>query len=111
MEFRVGETSEAFKRSLIRIIQSHPRARTRGWHSCTLPHAHDIHIPYPYVIEVDSQKIPLGSAEVRVIDSGGQVLIAPDLVYHYVADHHYLPPKEFIEAVIQGNSFPEITGV
>jgi len=25
------------------------------------------------------------------------------LIYHYVADHQYLPPREFIEAVLLGD--------
>ena len=45
------------------------------------------------------QEIFLGSAEIRV-EIGGHWLAAPDLVYHYVTDHAYLPPIEFIDAVI-----------
>jgi len=30
------------------------------------------------------------------------VYAAPDLIYHYVVEHHYCPPDEFIQAVLEG---------
>ncbi len=29
-------------------------------------------------------------------------VLAPTLIYHYVVDHQYCPPEEFIEAVLTG---------
>lgn len=45
----------------------------------------------------------LGRAEIRVVDQKRNVVYAsPDLIIHYVINHKYLPPKEFIQAVIEG---------
>jgi len=42
----------------------------------------------------------LGSAEVRVQGVDGTVFLAPDLVFHYVTEHGYLPPPSFLEALV-----------
>ena len=44
----------------------------------------------------------LGSAEIRVFSNEGVTYAAPNLIYHYIVDHHYLPPEEFIRAVLEG---------
>ncbi len=45
----------------------------------------------------------LGTGEIRVADkSNGIMYAAPDLIIHYILNHGYLPPEEFINAVISG---------
>lgn len=44
---------------------------------------------------------PLGNGEIRVIGDG-VAYAAPPLICHYVAAHSYLPPPEFVEAVMNG---------
>lgn len=46
---------------------------------------------------------PLGNGEIRVLGNG-VVYAAPSLVGHYVAVHSYLPPAEFVDAVMSGPS-------
>jgi hypothetical protein len=41
-----------------------------------------------------------GNGEIRVRAANGITYVAPVLVLHYVVEHGYLPPQEFIEAVI-----------
>lgn len=43
-----------------------------------------------------------GNGEVRIRAHDGMVYVAPVLIYHYVAVHGYLPPDQFIEAVMNG---------
>jgi hypothetical protein len=38
----------------------------------------------------------------RVFGVNGDVFAAPNLIYHYVSDHRYRPPHEFIQAVEGG---------
>ncbi len=38
--------------------------------------------------------------EIRVRAAGGRVYAAPGLLLHYVVQHHYRPPREFIQAVL-----------
>ena len=70
---------------------------TRGLHPC--PFCERVGI----VAEREGSKVLLGSAEIRIFDGAGTVAYAaPNLVYHYVAVHHYLPPAEFLEAIESG---------
>jgi hypothetical protein len=46
--------------------------------------------------------IPCGSAELHVAAADGRVYAAPSLVLHYVRDHGYGPPAEFVAAVLCG---------
>jgi hypothetical protein len=43
----------------------------------------------------------IGDGEIRVIGRD-VVYAAPALIYHYVVEHHYRPPQEFIDAVLTG---------
>ncbi|MEZ4661490.1 MAG: hypothetical protein R2911_28400 [Caldilineaceae bacterium] len=67
---------------------------TRGIHFCNLCHDPDI------AFQQASEK-HFGSAEIRVFYNN-KIYAAPDLIFHYVVDHQYLPPIEFIEAVLRG---------
>jgi hypothetical protein len=40
--------------------------------------------------------------EIRVVSIDGQVYAAPELIKHYIEAHSYLPPQEFIDAVMNG---------
>lgn len=72
-----------------------PVMQTRGHHIC----------PFCGVdqsgcsIRVNEQTIRLGSAEIRVPGKLDIVYACPDLIYHYVRDHSYLPPEEFCAAL------------
>ncbi|NJP46846.1 DUF7919 family protein [Actinacidiphila epipremni] len=98
-DFPQGEVPEGFLDAFLSLARDHPSARMRGWHACTLPHGEDA-LPYPFRAQAGDTGIALGSAEVRVLSASGDVLIAPDLAYHYVKDHRYLPPGEFVEGVM-----------
>ena len=43
----------------------------------------------------------LGNGEIRVTGEDGTVYAAPTMIAHYVAEHHYLPPQEFVDAVLR----------
>ena len=38
----------------------------------------------------------------RVFGPAGATYAAPNLIYHYVVDHQYLPPDAFVRAVLDG---------
>jgi hypothetical protein len=81
--FSAGETSVEFQDKLKQICLT-PVNQTRGFHSCGFCHGRDR---------------PQGSAEIRV-QGVNKVYVAPSLVHHYVVQHGYKPPQEFIEAVL-----------
>lgn len=96
-DFTTGDTSYDFKNRLFSLCHNSVRT-TRGFHQCQfcdLP-------PYePIVEEWHGEKIWLGSAEIRVFCQD-KTYASPNLVFHYVVEHDYCPPEEFIEAVLQG---------
>jgi hypothetical protein len=44
----------------------------------------------------------IGNAEIRVFGEYETIYAAPTLIYHYVSEHHYKPPVEFVRAVLTG---------
>jgi hypothetical protein len=83
--FPRGPTSLEF-RSALRLLCSKPIRLHRGFHRCDycLP-AHEVR----------------GNGQIRVRGMTGQWYAAPTMIHHYVSVHFYLPPSEFMEAVIE----------
>jgi hypothetical protein len=90
--FPVGETSEDFRVKLAKLCQQAGRRRvgqievyvgTCGTHGC----------------DFCSAPSAVSSTEIRIRGSI-RVYAAPQLIHHYVAAHGYLPPSEFIDAVV-----------
>lgn len=96
--FPVGEAPLGFADKLGVLCAEHATAQTRGFHWCDfcLESGEEPEETHP----VKGTALTLGSAEVRVLAPPGVWLTAPDLVYHYVVRHSYLPPETFIEAVL-----------
>lgn len=44
--------------------------------------------------------LTLGFSEIRIPGKGNIAYAAYDMIYHYIVDHHYQPPQEFIDAVL-----------
>ncbi|MGW1468889.1 DUF7919 family protein [Streptomyces sp. NPDC002308] len=70
--------------------------RSRGYHYCTL--CTEMRERFG-VSGAGNARFRLGSAEIRVVSDSGQLYVAPNLVLHYIADHGYRPPEEFLAAV------------
>ncbi|MHB1910619.1 MAG: DUF7919 family protein [Acidimicrobiales bacterium] len=94
-EFPIGVVPDSTVAEILRAVRRQPVNRMRGWHRCQLCE----NPPYPARMEVDGEIVTLGDAEIRVHDTEGMVYAAPSLVAHYIAEHRYLPPLGFIEAV------------
>ncbi len=71
-----------------------PVKRTRGWHNCHFCRE------YPVRVADSDGRFCLGDGEIRVPGKDGKIIYAaPNLIYHYVVTHRYLPPAEFLEAL------------
>ncbi|MEM7430354.1 MAG: hypothetical protein AAF351_00315 [Pseudomonadota bacterium] len=74
--------------------------RFRGAHRCEF-------CPKPAVI-ADKGRFKIvapdaerqGNGEIRVAGPGNVTYVAPVLIRHYVTEHDYQPPKEFVDAVM-----------
>nr|WP_146610439.1 MULTISPECIES: hypothetical protein [unclassified Streptomyces] len=54
--------------------------------------------------EIGGASVALGSAEIHVFVESGECFASPDLIYHYVEKHGYLPPDDFVRAITNGLS-------
>jgi hypothetical protein len=79
-----------------------PDAKTRGYHTCPFCFNLFSGANSGVLAEVNGKQFRLGSAEIRV-RSGGKIYAAPNMILHYIKDHNYLPPLEFIKA-LQSNA-------
>jgi hypothetical protein len=77
-------------------------AQLRGVHDCDLCNDEGAHF-----VERKGETLLLGTSEIRVFGTAGEVYAAPTLIYHYVAVHHYAPPDEFVRALHEGLAPPD----
>ncbi|MCK9894825.1 hypothetical protein [Frankia sp. AgB32] len=97
-DFPTALPDDAFVDALFSLCAHHSVMRVRSYYGCLLPHA--TRPAAPYVVRRGGEEARLGSAEIGVVAASGELLLAPNLVFHYVEGHHYQPPEIFIEAVL-----------
>ena len=93
-DFPVGKLehdiiAQIWRASLIPAIQF------KGYHNCQL-------CKHPFgatAVEFDGQVAKIGCGIIAVESQPGVLLVAPDLILHYVLSHEYLPPSELLEAI------------
>lgn len=93
--YRAGQVTDEVIARVLRHVRYFPVNQTRGWHGCELC----AEPAYPAVMNTDGIEISLGSCEIRIPGTGQIVYAAPSLLPHYLAEHRYLPPPGFIEAI------------
>lgn len=69
------------------VLCSRPVRLMRGLHSCQFCHPGS------------GRRKPDGNGEIRVIGRDSVVYASPALLHHYVSEHNYLPPDEFLAAL------------
>lgn len=96
--FSKGVLSDDFVSKLWEYVK-YPINRTRGVHQNEFLDGVDA----LFVADFNGYEIHLGAAEIRVVDEINKcIYAAPDLIIHYILNHKYLPPVEFVQAVITG---------
>jgi hypothetical protein len=83
--YPTGNTPAEFAERLLAFLKV-PVRFTFGVHSCEICHNER------------------SGDEIRVFGHDQTIYAAPRMIYHYVVDHNYSPPKEFIQAVLYGPS-------
>jgi len=96
-EFRKTKHPDDLSNKLAWLCVNAESQATRGIHICELcPRMNDGY----YRLQIPKREdFLLGNAEIR-ISSAKAIYAAPNLILHYVADHYYSPPDDFIEAVL-----------
>lgn len=84
------EFLETWQRLMAASWEHYPRYAFRGLHDCTLCAAPDREL-----------SMAVHSHENLWIPGNGVIYLAPGMITHYVRDHGYQPPAEFIEAVLR----------
>ncbi|MBX3083852.1 MAG: hypothetical protein KF716_19615 [Anaerolineae bacterium] len=118
-EFSRGATPEAVMNKLRDILLADLDVnRMRGFHICgfcardtfgdkysptSLDDFRDYMSKSTVYLEHLGQKKLLGMSEIWLPSSSGVIYASPSLIYHYIEAHRYLPPQEFLEAVISFN--------
>lgn len=98
--YQTGEVPGIFAEKLTELAR-HPINLTRGWHYCNLCHRpSQSEFPQPVTVHSSEGDFQVGHGEIRVNGKNGIRYAAPDMIIHYVLDHGYRPPAEFIDAVL-----------
>jgi hypothetical protein len=87
----LGDPPDDFVSALEQLLSTHRVNQMRGYHVC------EFCSRSPLTHRTQSGRtIMLGSAEIWVpLLERAVIYAAPDLIYHYVTEHRYLPPSEF----------------
>jgi hypothetical protein len=98
-EFLRGPVPEFFTTRLLRLVES-PINLYKGSHSCEF-------CPGPVFRKTERGRFTMerilgtgGNGEFHVPGLKGVTYVAPALIVHYVIVHQYLPPQEFVDAVL-----------
>lgn len=95
-----GDVPDEVVPKILRLVLYHGVNVMRGHHDCELCFEEFGRPGTAVCMEADGHEVWLGNAEIRVTDRNGVVYAAPSLVAHYISAHRYLPPPDFIEAVL-----------
>lgn len=80
-QFALGNTPPAFAAALKELC-AHPVKPHRGFHVC------------------EYCKNNSGNGQIRVRNDEGVWFAAPTMIYHYVTEHQYRPPDQFVDCVL-----------
>ncbi|MCX2179948.1 hypothetical protein KV205_05300 [Streptomyces sp. SKN60] len=95
-----GSASADFVSKLLAVLDGQGVNQALGLHECDLcPVPLDASRPW-YEPRPGHRRAGAGTGEIRVPGAPGTAYAAPQLIGHYVADHGYLPPREFVDAVL-----------
>lgn len=97
--FPTAEPDASLVERLGELCASATCARSRGFFRCRLPRCRGGRQELGLIVTIDGRDVRLGSAELWIPFEAGTWFAAPDLIYHYVRDHEYQPPQEFLRAV------------
>jgi len=93
-----GEVPNDLTTKLARLCR-HGINRMRGFHVCEFcPEGPADRRGHMTFARDEVGEFLVGSAEIRVPESGQRVFAALDMIIHYVTEHGYKPPDDFLRA-------------
>lgn len=94
-----GSPPTGFTDKLLAILEAQAVNQVLGLHDCDLCPPMPAGEEPPRTPRLGDRVSSVGTGEIRVPGAPGSAFAAPALIGHYVADHGYLPPQPFIDAV------------
>ncbi len=97
--FVTGEVEDTIIDKIEMMIVTYKTTnQMRGNHVCNLCTPID---PYEdtFYWPPTGKRVLLGSSELWILGKSNKVYAAPDMIFHYITEHNYLPPSEFLNAV------------
>jgi hypothetical protein len=91
---------EQLVRVLRRLVLS-PVNLYRGSHLCEFCPQPTPILSKGGILVIDPPRNMTGNGEIRVEGKYGKIYVAPMLILHYVVEHSYAPPLEFVDAVLR----------
>lgn len=95
-DFPIGDVDTDVTEALWWALH-HRVNQMRGYHVCdlcsNLEHKH-------MRVSRGEDTVLIGSAEIWIPGLNNVVYACPNMIYHYVLEHHYLPPQAFINALL-----------
>ncbi|GGC92598.1 hypothetical protein GCM10010994_58040 [Chelatococcus reniformis] len=98
-EMPVAEPNELFL-SALRKAAAEPVNLYRGCHLCDFCPRPPMTLSSGGMPMLQARPETMGNGEIWVKGSDGFTYVAPALILHYVSEHHYAPPKVFVDAII-----------
>lgn len=94
-DYPIGEVPLEFVANLRRALGGGSKVKSevnliRGVHPCNFCGSDQLVDPYSKI----------GSCEIWIPGENGKIYASPSQIVHYVEAHGYLPPKEFVDAVM-----------
>lgn len=96
--FRRGQAPDNFIKALKRWLSKAKANQTRGFELCRFCRMNNYQQMH---VVVEERNVMLGSAEIWVPGIKGEVYASPTIIVHYVEEHEYLPPDQYIDAVLR----------
>jgi len=100
--YTTGEPRE--KDLLTYVLSRHcefPVNMCRGTHRCHFcQFPPDCYKAVPEPLMHHGKQINVGNGEIFIRGMNNLVYVAPTMIYHYIRDHNYNPPEEFVDAVL-----------
>ena len=88
-----GKTDDQFINRLWEFCRFGTVAQTLGYHECEFC----VDQEFGCIERYQDIELILGSSEICVLDyAGRKAYFAPDMIFHYVTQHGYIPPIEFM---------------
>lgn len=91
-EYTKGQVSNEVLNKILELCIC-PINRTRGYHLCPFCENPSFGVK---IKTNNNNYIILGSAEIWVRSHDNIIFACPDLIYHYIKSHQYLPPTYFL---------------